>query len=282
MSTTKGRRAVAVVVSVAMLLGVVGGGIWAVMSLLPPEPQIVPHCEATVGEYTVSITTEQAYNAGIIAGVSVKRGLIPRAASIALATAYQESKILNLDYGHADSLGLFQQRTSQGWGTEEEIMDPWYSSARFYKELVKFKGWETGDINDYAQKVQRSGYPEAYRQHESNARTLASALTGETPAAFTCILPAAEANDIAGMTDYLKKTFGKKITLEQTDDLTLTITTDDQAKAWSAAAVAISAADTYGLATAAVGTHTWTRAADPAWTSGEPTTTVTLAFAKAG
>ena len=100
------------------------------------------------------ISLEQAHYASIIAGLSVKRGLPPRAASIALATAYQESDIRNLDYGDRDSVGLFQQRPSQGWGTEKQLMDPYYATGEFYDALVKIKNWRTRDINDVAQAVQ--------------------------------------------------------------------------------------------------------------------------------
>ena len=103
-------------------------------------------------------------------GVSVRRGLPPRAASIAIATAYQETGIRNLDYGDRDSVGLFQQRPSQGWGTKQQLMDPYYAAGKFYDALVKIENWETADINDVAQQVQRSGHPEAYRDHEADAR----------------------------------------------------------------------------------------------------------------
>ena len=134
------------------------------------------------------VDLDQAHFASIIAGVSVRRGLPPpRAASIAIATAYQETGIRNLDYGDRDSVGLFQQRPSQGWGTKQQLMDPDYAAGKFYDALVKIENWETADINDVAQQVQRSGYPEAYRDHEADARVLASNLTGQSPAGFSCL-----------------------------------------------------------------------------------------------
>ena len=74
-------------------------------------------CVATASNRSTVVDLDQAHFASIIAGVSVRRGLPPRAASIAIATAYQETGIRNLDYGDRDSVGLFQQRPSQGWGT---------------------------------------------------------------------------------------------------------------------------------------------------------------------
>jgi hypothetical protein len=124
----------------------------------------------------VVVTAEQVTNAGIIARVARDRGLPDRAIVIALATAQQESRLRNLDYGDRDSLGLFQQRPSQGWGTEAEVQDPVYAAGKFYDGLVTVPGWETGRLTDVAQAVQRSGFPELYQQHEAMAVELTAAL----------------------------------------------------------------------------------------------------------
>jgi hypothetical protein len=108
--------------------------------------------------------------------------------SIALATAFQESKLVNIDYGDRDSVGLFQQRPSQGWGTAEQILDPVYATNAFYDALEKIEGYEDMAITEAAQQVQRSAYPSAYADHEEDARALASALTGYSPATFSCDL----------------------------------------------------------------------------------------------
>ena len=111
-----------------------------------------------------------------------------RAATIALATAYQESKLYNLESGDRDSLGLFQQRPSQGWGTEAQVQNPYYATNAFYDALDKVDGYESMRVTEAAQEVQRSGFPEAYADHEADARVLASALTGNSPHAFSCRL----------------------------------------------------------------------------------------------
>ena len=121
------------------------------------------------------MSIEQAENASIIAAVAERRGLPARAISIAIATAYQESKLRNLDGGDRDSLGIFQQRPSQGWGTPEQIMDPYYATNAFYDALVKIDGYETMEITEAAQTVQRSAFPDAYADHEQDGRTIASA-----------------------------------------------------------------------------------------------------------
>ena len=124
----------------------------------------------------VTITPEQAANAALIAGVAWDRGLPDRAVVIALATAQQESGLRNIDYGDRDSLGLFQQRPSQGWGTEAQVTDPRYAAGIFFDRLVGVPDWDSGRLTDVAQAVQRSGFPEAYQKHEAMAVDLTAAL----------------------------------------------------------------------------------------------------------
>lgn len=182
------RSALAVVAGLVAVTLVVAVGI----ALLKATDTLVNgpdgDCTVTVGGHTVDVSGEQAENAALIAAIATRRGLPARATSIALATAYQESKLRNIDYGDRDSLGLFQQRPSQGWGTPEEILDPVYSTNRFYDALVKVDGYEAMEITVAAQEVQRSAYPSAYADHEEDGRALASALSGHSPATFSCDL----------------------------------------------------------------------------------------------
>lgn len=147
-------------------------------------PAVSGRC--TIADSALTTTTEVAANAATIAAVARSRGLPERATVIALATAQQESRIRNLAYGDRDSLGLFQQRPSQGWGTEAEVQDPVYSTGEFLDGLVEVDGWETGRLTEVAQAVQRSGFPEAYQQHEEMAQTLAAALLSTSPARLSC------------------------------------------------------------------------------------------------
>ena len=142
-----------------------------------PDPE---SCTARVGDVEASLTTTQAENASLIAAVAVRRGLPARAASIALATAFQESKLENLRGGDRDSVGLFQQRPSQGWGTRAELLLPLYAINAFYDALSQVDGYQTMRITEAAQEVQRSGFPEAYEEHAAGARALASARVGRT------------------------------------------------------------------------------------------------------
>ncbi len=143
-------------------------------------------CTAEVDGHSVDIDLEQAENAALIAAISVERGLPARAASIALATAFQESKLYNIDYGDRDSVGLFQQRPSQGWGSVAQLQDPVYATNAFYDALVKVDGYREMEITEAAQAVQRSAYPGAYADHEADGRALASALTGNSPETMWC------------------------------------------------------------------------------------------------
>jgi hypothetical protein len=169
-----------------LLAAVVVAGVLVATVVTDREPRRSEYCTARVGEVRAQVDVEQARWAALMAAIAQNRGLPPRATTIAIATAFQESKIRNIDYGDRDSVGLFQQRPSQGWGTVEEIMDPAYAIGRFYDGLVKVPGYTTLRITDAAQRVQRSAFPGAYAQHEDYARALASALRGYSPAAFTC------------------------------------------------------------------------------------------------
>jgi hypothetical protein len=171
-----GLAAVGVVAAVG--IAIVGDG----SNLFPTSEE----CIADVDGHRVDLSPEQAENASLITAISVGRGLPARAASIALATAYQESDLFNIDYGDRDSVGLFQQRPSQGWGTVDEILDPVYATNAFYDALVEVDGYESMDITAAAQAVQRSGFPDAYADHEADARAIASALAGHSPEGFHC------------------------------------------------------------------------------------------------
>jgi hypothetical protein len=184
--TGRGRAVLAAgaVLAALSLVGVV------IVALSGHGPLAPASCSATVSGTTVQLTPEQMGNAATIAGIAGRRGLPARAATIGIATAMQESELVNVDYGDRDSLGLFQQRPSQGWGTAAQVQDPVYATNAFFDVLVKVQGYRSLPITKAAQKVQRSAFPDAYAQHEPEARVLASALAGYSPAALTCRLDA--------------------------------------------------------------------------------------------
>ncbi|MCY0928229.1 NlpC/P60 family protein [Streptomyces sp. H27-H1] len=138
----------------------------------------------------LELPAEQIPHAKTIVATGISLHIPERGQVVALATAIQESRLRNLDYGDRDSLGLFQQRPSQGWGTPEQIRDPVYASTKFYKALLKVSGWEQLTITQAAQKVQISGYPDAYAQWEPLARALQQAIVKVLPGAGSGGTPA--------------------------------------------------------------------------------------------
>jgi hypothetical protein len=159
------------------------------------------------------MSPEQAVNAATISAVGTSRGMPERAVTIALATALQESGLRNIEHSDRDSLGLFQQRPSQGWGTEEQIMDPVYSAGEFYRHLAEVPGYSRLSLTVAAQRAQRSDFPQAYGKHEPDSELLAAALTGRTPTALSCDPPrsTARTGEKAKVRDALVLSFGKDV-----------------------------------------------------------------------
>ncbi|GAA3387915.1 hypothetical protein [Cryptosporangium minutisporangium] len=151
-------------------------------------PFLSDTCRSYAADKVVRLAPDQLTHAATIVAAAVRRDLPERAAAIALATAFQESKLRNLTTGDRDSVGLFQQRPSQGWGTPEQLQDPRYAAGEFYEHLVKVPGWQKMRLTDAAQAVQRSAHPELYQKWEADATTLAAALLGDEAGAVTCQL----------------------------------------------------------------------------------------------
>ncbi|MDQ6798751.1 MAG: hypothetical protein M3011_12180 [Actinomycetota bacterium] len=160
-------------------------------------PVPLPTCTAAVGPDRATLDLEQASHAATIAAVGKREGMSDHAVTVALATAMQESKLRNLNFGDRDSVGLFQQRPSQGWGTPAQLTNPRYAAKSFYDALAEVPGWATMDVTDAAQHVQRSAGPDAYARWEPQARVLAQVLTGEAAAGFACRFTSPAAIDAA-------------------------------------------------------------------------------------
>lgn len=179
-----------VALAAAMVLLAVAVAVAVIVALyrhIAPEAECVvalPSDAGVSGEFI--FTPEQMANAATIAGVGMKLGLPPHAVTVALATALQESKLHNLDTGDRDSVGLFQQRPSQGWGTPDELQNPVFAATAFYQKLVEQPDWVSMPVTAAAQAVQRSDTPDAYAQWETQARVAAAALSGQYPAVLTC------------------------------------------------------------------------------------------------
>ncbi|MET8590449.1 C40 family peptidase [Streptomyces sp. NPDC005078] len=129
----------------------------------------------------LDLPAEQVPNAQTIVAAGLSLDVPTKGQIVALATAMQESQLRNLNYGDRDSLGLFQQRPSQGWGSAQQIRDPVYASEQFYKHLLKVDGWQQMTVTQAAQAVQKSGLPDAYAQWENLATALQDAIAKTFP-----------------------------------------------------------------------------------------------------
>jgi murein DD-endopeptidase MepM/ murein hydrolase activator NlpD len=176
-----------------VLLGILGLGVLCGGSLLSAGPMTTDQPTVPVGCGTTVLPTqvpnqvgpyggEQITNAAVIVNVGHNMNVPPRGWVIAVATAMQESNLINVGNLGArndhDSLGLFQQRPSQGWGTPEQIMQPTYAAGKFYGALLGVPRWPDLPLTVAAQQVQRSAFPDAYAKHERLASQIVDAVSG--------------------------------------------------------------------------------------------------------
>lgn len=249
-----------------LIAGLVVAGVLVATVVRDREPVRSEYCVAEVSDTKAQIDIEQARWTTLMAAISQRRGLPPRATTIAIATAFQESKIHNIDYGDRDSVGLFQQRPSQGWGTREQVLDPRHSIGRFYDGLVKVKGYTSMSITEAAQRVQRSAFPGAYAEHEDYARALASSLRGYSPAAFSCRVnpkgggrPDAVADDVVSAFGDIPIEVG-----ERTVRIPLTGRAPDvEARGWGLAHYSVGNATRLEITSVAFDGHRWTAEDSP-------------------
>jgi hypothetical protein len=261
------RRVVSVVVPAGIVVAAVAYGIHHHGS---SDDGTLGMCTATVDGHTTVLDTTQARNASLIAAVSIRRGLPARAASIALAAAIQESKLYNVRGGDRDSLGLFQQRPSQGWGTPREIMQPVHAANSFYAALERVPDYTSLPITDAAQEVQRSGFPDAYAVHEQSARTLASALTGFSPAAFTCHVsaPSRSTVPIGRRAVSLRRTLGSAFGHQSVSVVSgsrLSVSAASTARGWALAAYLVGHAPSLSLTHVTYAGRVWTAGTNSGW-----------------
>jgi cell wall-associated NlpC family hydrolase len=178
--------------SVALIA--VGAGVTSLpASTCPPAVTV-----GTAAAPRVPLDAVQIADARVIYAVGAGLGLPGRAEIIAIATAMQESGLRNLAFGTSDSLGLFQQRPSQGWGSAAQIMDPLTASRSFYRALTQVTGWQTLAVTAAAQAVQHSAFPAAYARWQPIATRLVASFGG---AAASCVVLAANVVPPGARTD---------------------------------------------------------------------------------
>lgn len=170
---------IAVGVCLSLFVVVIAAAVGAVVSMFAGGAGSAT-CAPAEAEFGVmaGYEREQLSSAATIVAVGQQMNVPQQGWVVALATAIQESGLRNLDHGDRDSLGLFQQRPSQGWGSSEQIMNPAYSASQFYRHLLAVPGWRQMSLNEAAQTVQHSGVPDAYGRHEPAARQLLGLVHG--------------------------------------------------------------------------------------------------------
>ncbi len=245
------RRTGFAVLVVALLAagGYFGVRAWWESAQKPPAGE-----SCTVGAYTVD--TGQAAVASTMVGAVITRGLPERAAVLVLAGGLQESKLRNIASGDGDrdSVGVLQQRPSQGWGTVAQLSDVHYAADAFLNALLRIQGWQTMALADAIQAVQISADGTAYAKHEPEAQALADALTGSPPAAISCRFPSPTA--VAATT---------QVAAEVSDDLPVNppATSGNDVTApgagWATAAWFVANADRLGIESVSYAQREWTR-----------------------
>lgn len=299
-----GSRHIGAWVVTVVLLAVLGGGGYFVYHAFTNGGLSSENCTAVGADgQSSTIANQRMANAATIAAVSRAKSLPELATIIALATAEQESKINNLTGGDRDSVGLFQQRPSAGWGSVDQIMDPVYSTGKFFQALLNVNNWETLGVGHAAQAVQisadRSG--DSYQQWQPMATVLATSLDAKPGTSLTCEYNdpklAAEAPGSSGLTprasalgQALVKQFSANGTgtapkySHSTDGLTLQIgTTNGLFDPHVLANWAVASAKTLSVDRVQYADQVWTRSSGK-WKSATPSNsgTVDVSVVKGG
>ncbi|MGA8117905.1 MAG: hypothetical protein WCA46_30070 [Actinocatenispora sp.] len=248
-----------VLATLAVTLSVTGCGVGEKF-----KPALLSSCTVHAEGGDVALNVDQMANAATISAVGVRRQLPDRAVVVALATALQESKLTNLNSGDGDrdSVGLFQQRPSQGWGDPKQLNDPRYAAGEFYDHLVGIDGWLDMRVTDAAQAVQHSGAPEEYQKWAAEAETLTGALVGAQGASLSCSLhdgPAKRGTTaMRALTDELRLDWGRQAQTDTSDGTGLQITPTGQRSGWQIAHWMVAHAQADGIEQVRYGARQWT------------------------
>ena len=213
-----GRRALTAIALLAVLAGA-GYLVWHAFAPVIAPVLTGSGCEASGGHQSILLDTEQGSIAATIAGVAHQQAMPRVAVTIAYATAMQESKLHNLSYGDRDSVGVFQQRPSEGWGPRKDLEDPIYASTKFFRALKAIPGYRKMPVYQAAQAVQHSADGVAYTQYEKMATAMTPAFTGQRGHAVYCWSGSASRApaDVTGITTGLGTTFGVAVSRQVTD-----------------------------------------------------------------
>ncbi|GAA2209966.1 hypothetical protein GCM10009850_054250 [Nonomuraea monospora] len=254
------RGVITIAIIVVVLAVGVSVGLYQILKRTPLAAPPEASCSVTTPEGARTLLPEQAQIAATIAAVAARRKLPERAVVIAYATAMQESKIQNLDFGDRDSVGVFQQRESQGWGSKKQLMDPVYATNKFFAALVKVKNYRKIPLAEAAQAVQRSAGGYAYAPHETEAKILAAAFTGRVPKSVHCWYPPARTPAPQPRAEEARKQLARAMG-------STTITT--RKRGWLVAAWSVAHAEKYALSKVGYNGATWVNDLEAeGWQSG--------------
>jgi hypothetical protein len=236
-------------------------------------PQILGEtgCTAGGGGGAVALDPQQAEIAATIAGVAHQRRMPPRAVTVAYAAAMQESHLHNLDYGDRDSVGVFQQRPSEGWGPASKLINPVYASTKFFQALARVPGYRRLPVYEAAQAVQHSADGLAYQQYQPMAARLTAAFTGSSPRAVWCWPPGnnTRAAQFAAARRALVETFGRLPAHSAGtpgDAPSLQVRASHTAVGWAVAAWLVTHAGQYSLRDVSYAGFQWRASSGGAWT----------------
>ncbi len=247
------KRATRATIVLALLLTV--GGYIALRHSVPVlEPS---SCAAAARGQPIPLDVGQAAIAATIAGVAHHHDLPPRAVTVAYATALQESKLTNLRSGDRDSVGVFQQRPSEGWGPARRIEDPIYATTRFFGALTQVPGYKNMPVYQAAQAVQHSADGYAYSQYASVAANMTKAFTGQLPHGVWCwySTPVGQPR-LTAAGQALTKAFGP-LHVWRLGDPQLAIRVARPPAGWAVAAWLVSHAASYGIQTVTYQGYQW-------------------------
>jgi hypothetical protein len=265
------RRPLIVLTVIAVLLAIGAYVAYTAYQRFVVQVLTVPGCQAGSGDNAIPLDFGQAADAATIAGVAVREHLPSRALTIAYATAFQESKLENLSYGDRDSVGIFQQRPSQGWGSAAQLQDPAYAARAFFGALVQVPNYVTIPVYQAAQQVQKSADGHAYDQYAGTGALLAADYTA-APHAVTCWYnPATQAADqgvstklnLAGAVKGLEDSFGKPGHGQVVTGITRAssgeaLTVSAATGGWAVANWLVANASSYGITQVSYAGYRWT------------------------
>jgi hypothetical protein len=216
-------------------------------------------CVVGGGRYGVTLDPGQASIAATIAGVATHRALPVRAVTIAYATALQESDLADLSYGDRDSVGVFQQRPSQGWGTRRQLLDPVYASTRFFAALTAVPGYLHLRVYKAAQAVQHSADGRAYSQYAPQGADMAGGFSGQRPHAVWCWYGAGvgKGGRLSAAGTQLRRTFGR-LPISHGGDPVARVRVHRPAVGWAVAAWLVSHANRFGIRHVSYQGYQWT------------------------